>query len=409
MAGLLNAQPYGGMLGGPQMGLLNQQEARSYDPSWRDRLARVLLGFGMPERSVESLMGSRGIGMTDKNMGMGLVDMTPLGAPLWLNEAERARGAGDMGGQMLNTIAAVPVPGAKVAAKALGEGAEAVQKGIKAYHGSPHDFDRFDMSKIGTGEGEQAFGHGLYFAENPGTAEYYRNYISHIGTDWDDPKLVAQFLADKFGSREAAIANTRIYPQTDWATREAIDLLRNGLDLSTRKGRMYETRINASPDEFLDWDKPLSEQPAIMARLGWTPEKVAEYKRLMALHDNDLMAQLTNDGPVSTPAAAREAYEKARAMVREIGFSPDQKGEAIARGGSVFDSAADAGKADKLRAAGIKGIRYLDQGSRGKGEGTKNYVVFSDDILEIIRKYGIAGLTGGALASAAGGEAKAGQ
>ena len=37
---------------------------------------------------------------------------------------------------------------------------------IKAYHGSPYDFERFDMSKIGTGEGAQAYGHGLYFAEN---------------------------------------------------------------------------------------------------------------------------------------------------------------------------------------------------------------------------------------------------
>jgi len=39
--------------------------------------------------------------------------------------------------------------------------------GIKAYHSSPHDFDRFDLSKIGTGEGAQVYGHGLYFAENP--------------------------------------------------------------------------------------------------------------------------------------------------------------------------------------------------------------------------------------------------
>src|SRR5258706_8248564 len=33
---------------------------------------------------------------------------------------------------------------------------------ITAYHGSPHDFDRFDLSRIGTGEGAQAYGHGLY-------------------------------------------------------------------------------------------------------------------------------------------------------------------------------------------------------------------------------------------------------
>src|SRR4029079_2118814 len=41
---------------------------------------------------------------------------------------------------------------------------------IRAYHGSPHDFDKFDLSKIGTGEGAQAYGHGLYFAENEGAA-----------------------------------------------------------------------------------------------------------------------------------------------------------------------------------------------------------------------------------------------
>jgi hypothetical protein len=29
-----------------------------------------------------------------------------------------------------------------------------------AYHGTPHEFDQFDMSKIGTGEGAQAYGHG---------------------------------------------------------------------------------------------------------------------------------------------------------------------------------------------------------------------------------------------------------
>ena len=45
-----------------------------------------------------------------------------------------------------------------------------VFEGIRAYHGSPHDFDRFDMSKIGTGEGAQAYGHGLYLAESPAVA-----------------------------------------------------------------------------------------------------------------------------------------------------------------------------------------------------------------------------------------------
>lgn len=47
----------------------------------------------------------------------------------------------------------------------------------KAYHGSPHDFDRFDVSKIGTGEGAQAYGYGLYFAGKKAVAEYYKNAL----------------------------------------------------------------------------------------------------------------------------------------------------------------------------------------------------------------------------------------
>ena len=58
----------------------------------------------------------------------------------------------------------------------------------------------------------------------------------------------------------------------------------------------------------------------------------------------------------------------------------------------------------RLREAGIPGIRYLDQGSRGGGAGTSNYVLFRDDIIDILKKYGIAGGVGGGLAGSSGGE-----
>jgi hypothetical protein len=45
---------------------------------------------------------------------------------------------------------------------------------MKAFHGSPHDFDKFSMDAIGTGEGAQAYGHGLYFAESEDVARGYR-------------------------------------------------------------------------------------------------------------------------------------------------------------------------------------------------------------------------------------------
>ena len=43
-----------------------------------------------------------------------------------------------------------------------------------AWHGSPYDFDEFDLGGIGGGLGTQAFGWGLYFAEKRSVAEKYK-------------------------------------------------------------------------------------------------------------------------------------------------------------------------------------------------------------------------------------------
>ncbi len=48
----------------------------------------------------------------------------------------------------------------------------------QAWHGSPHVFDAFDLGAIGTGEGNQAHGWGLYFAKDRKVAEYYRELLS---------------------------------------------------------------------------------------------------------------------------------------------------------------------------------------------------------------------------------------
>lgn len=46
-----------------------------------------------------------------------------------------------------------------------------------AWHGSPHVFDKFDLSKVGTGEGAQAYGYGLYFATSEDVADWYRDKL----------------------------------------------------------------------------------------------------------------------------------------------------------------------------------------------------------------------------------------
>lgn len=48
------------------------------------------------------------------------------------------------------------------------------KKFTQLYHGSRHKFDKFDLAKAKTGEGAQAFGHGLYFTDNKQIAEFYK-------------------------------------------------------------------------------------------------------------------------------------------------------------------------------------------------------------------------------------------
>src|SRR6185312_6054719 len=83
--------------------------------------------------------------------------------------------------------------------------ANALNMGIKAYHGSPHDFDAFDLSKIGTGEGAQAYGHGLYFADKEGVAQNYKDVLSQIKDTRPAHEQVATDAIDRFGSRDEAI------------------------------------------------------------------------------------------------------------------------------------------------------------------------------------------------------------
>lgn len=203
--------------------------------------------------------------------------------------------------------------------------------GFKAYHGSPYDFSKFDTAAIGTGEGAQAYGHGLYFAENEGVARDYRDR-----------------LAGK------------------------IDLMAPlGKGTPENLGHMYEVNINAPPEHFLDWDKPLSEQ---------------------SQHVQD-------------------AINKHRGMAGFFKENPNATGEDLYRyktnptGGGLPEPG---GAAATMQAYGIPGIRYLDQGSRQAGEGSRNTVVFDAKTLEILRKYGIAGLIGGGAAASYGGTSQNG-
>jgi hypothetical protein len=109
------------------------------------------------------------------------VDFLPVvGDVLGLEDASRAYGQGDMVGAGINMMGVVPVVG-DVAAKGAKTARSALRNVIPVGHASPHRFEQFSMDKIGTGEGAQVYGHGLYFAENPTVVdEYFKQFNSPV-------------------------------------------------------------------------------------------------------------------------------------------------------------------------------------------------------------------------------------
>ena len=209
---------------------------------------------------------------------------------------------------------------------------------LKGFHGSPHAFDRFDNAAIGTGEGAQAYGYGHYLADSEGVARSYRDDI----TAKQSQRSVTINTGGPFGP---------------------VEILEQD---PTKTGHMYEVNVAADPEHFLDWDKPLSEQHPVVQN---AVQNIAD--KSSALSQRMMEAEKSN-----LPFTGRDFVST------------------LARGGDYGHPAI----AQALQDAGVPGIRYLDQGSRAAGEGSKNTVIFNPATMEILRRYGLAGIIGGGAA-----------
>lgn len=312
---------------------------------------------------------------------------TPL-AP-YVGAADFAKGVAS-GDPTEAALGATGLPGR--AAKAAGVAASAMMPGeaeagplsnalkaIRAYHGSPHKFDKFDISKIGTGEGAQAYGHGLYFAGNENVARNYlgdpnaryRRFSGHmdpreefafdIATNSSDPRDmdIMMPLVRKYGSNI----------DFDEAQKLATDALKN-------RGHMYEVDIHADPSHMLDWDKPLRDQ-SFYVQKALSPKNLGLIEGGPSGQWNGRIGWADETGlplgPVTTgsarPSQIFQDYDAPASIYRSLGREKP------------------ALSSKKLNEVGIPGIKYLDQGSRGSGEGTSNYVVFDPNLIEILRRY----------------------
>lgn len=279
-------------------------------------------------------------------------------------------------------------------------GVNGPQAAIPAWHGSPHDFDKFDMSKIGSGEGAQAYGHGMYFSENRDVARAYEGALANNG---NDPSVMArEALARAGGDRAAALEILRkeqsgldqvasmmqhsgdpTFGFTADSGRQVIALLENQGQLPLPgKGRLYRTELDVEPEDLLDWDKSISEQSSkVREAIGRLPEGKAIFeqealvRQLQARFDEMKTQRMTPEWRAEAgPLSQRLLQERRKLQHLEARFE-DYK----TLTGSPAASQA-------LREAGIPGIKYLDQGSRGAGSGSSNYVIFSDDLVKILSK-----------------------
>jgi hypothetical protein len=368
MAGLLDSQPVNGLLGPISPEIIRRVLSSNLVPSPEP--------FTMADTwPAQILRHARDIttGQTPYVPGLRREDVTDAPVSAQPNDPYIGAAADAAGLAMTGGLSAP--------AGAIGSGL--TRPGIRAYHGSPHDFERFDLSRIGTGEGAQAYGHGLYFAENEGVARAYKNQLSGPASTIGAPPDLLMHADEilRTQGRDAALkqATADLQHARDlgfgWNDlhryQEVIDRINGGHPLMP--GRMYEVNINAQPEQFLDWDKPLAQQPPdvrqAMKSLGIDEEY--NYPRLSRRLNEDPTDEMR-------PTTGADAYY--RASIGGLGRYPDPSAP--------------------FREAGLPGIKYLDQGSRTAGDGSRNYVVFDDKLIDILRKYGLAGLLGGGTIAA---------
>ena len=257
-----------------------------------------------------------------------------------------------------------------------------------AWHGSPYDFDRFDLGAIGTGEGAQVHGWGLYFAANREVSEAYKDALSRdvveqkhylylAGNKYEYPDGTTLIRADNgkvssnpilsdvaklihnLGSIDAAVTRLEKLKQgyetrgnTGRSYQHVLDALKVLNDDKTYEkyedqkrstARLYQVDI-PDADTMLDEDKPLSEQPKIMQLLDAHAEKTGDWSfSSEELDESD---------------TGRDFYK----YLEEALHSP--------REASKY-----------LNAAGINGITY------NGGRDGRCYVVFDDEAVSVINKY----------------------
>ena len=297
-----------------------------------------------------------GRGMTTKlrpeaeNTLMAALGMIPAGRPA---EAG-AMALGRAGERMAERVVPQVMERGGLPAEMLSAMAQGTQSPATVFHGSPHRFTKFDSSKIGTGEGAQAFGHGLYLAEAPGVATEYAKILqkptnslfAEESLEKINPQLLQKLREATGNDKYSSNAGKAYMRPSDFNL--SPELKKEVLAFKKNSSNLYQVDL---PDEqiakMLDYDKPLSKQPPAVQ--AWLSSPYNAYRNQLTAKDVG-------------------GNEPTGAMI--LGKLQELMSEG--KRNDVFTNAANFGAANasrELAEAGIPGIRYLDQGSRGTSGG----------------------------------------
>lgn len=271
--------------------------------------------------------------------------------------------------------------------------------GMTVYHGSPHLFERFDLGKIGTGEGNQSYGRGLYMAQARPTAEEYRKALStpevvlksgerisspQLGTGEDVAKawLEEAYLnkdANPFNTAISKISKLRNSANNPMQFDDALNVLKKwqsegaNVDLG---GALYKVDL---PDthirRMLDWDEQLKNQP----------KHVRDLAKSLGMDMNDMGGDLL--AKVGKGEEGKQILEKAgirgiKYLDEKSRYSPYQveilhKGKPYAT--SEYATKRQAEQYAKEREAEGFGVKH-------RMVGTRNFVVFDPNHLTILER-----------------------
>ena len=233
-----------------------------------------------------------------------------------------------------------------------------------AWHGTPHrgiEKEGFKLHRIGTGEGNQAYGWGMYFASQRDVAEQYREALLWRHYDNLTPADEAGLrLSEANGNREEAISDLTHYMRREGVApirghlQQVLEHLREGKENST-PGQLYRVEV-PEDNELLDYDKPYSQQPpeiqeALRRTIEQAPQRTLDTYAVDSTQE--LADLLLEDDPTG-----EQIYSDLSGIYA----------------GSQLASLA-------LNDNGIPGLRYLDGNSRSIGAGTHNFVIWDENLL----------------------------